>query len=205
MVKARAHRRFISTDLSLSALLVVLVLLIFVFYPLGDVGPVGGAITELLFAVMLVSGVATISASRTGVMLMCTIALGALISGWLAFMYPSFVVSIVKFSLTSIFLTALVGIVLVEVFREGEITSHRIQGAIAAYLLLGVLWAMLFRLVAVLIPGAFQTVPGFFRDSTENVLTREHIFFSFGSLTTLGYPGMIATHLCRCHSPCWKH
>ena len=46
-------------------------------------------------------------------------------------------------------------VVLGQTLRAGPITLHRILGAIAAYLLLGIIWAYAFALLAHLHPGAF--------------------------------------------------
>lgn len=185
--------RFWPRDFSLSALLVLLLVLIFIVYPLGEMGLVGGAVVEVLFSLMLISGVMSLSTRRSAPVLMGSIAFAAMLSGWLGFVSPSTVVSVAKFSLTSMFLALLVVIVLIEVFRDNRITFHRIQGAIAAYLLIGVLWALLYRMLE-LFTTAFQRGLTAIPTPTSSVLTREYIFFSFGSLTTVGYSGLIAVH-----------
>jgi Ion channel len=94
-----------------------------------------------------------------------------------------------------LFLGSLIGVVLVEVFREGEITFHRIQGAIAGYLLLGILWTVAYRLVYVLKPDAFQLGPySLPRAVSEVGLMSEFMYFSFATITTVGYGGVIAVH-----------
>ena len=72
-------------------------------------------------------------------------------------------------------------VVLVQTLRSGPITLHRIQGAVAAYLLLGVLWAYAYALVEALRPGAFSgPISG--ADGPRALL-----YFSFVTLTTTGY------------------
>jgi hypothetical protein len=195
MVKATARqRRFWSTDFSLSALLLLLVLLIFVFYPLGEIGVLSGVILEVFFSLILISGVMSITRRRSATVVMCVIALAAMFSGWWGLIYPGPAVFVLKSFFAILFIGSLVSIVLIEVFRAGRITVRRIQGAIAAYLLLAVLWAMFYRLVDLLKPEAFHRGPGAIPGPLSSILTREFIYFSLASITTVGYSGLVAVH-----------
>jgi len=195
MIKANARqRRFWSTDFSLSALLLLLVLFIFVFYPLGEIGVVSGVVMEVLFSLLLISGVMSVTTRRSAPLVMGIIAFASMLSGWLGLIYPATVVFVSSSVFTIVFMASLVGIVLIEVFRAGRITVRRIQGAIAAYLLIAVVWALFYRLVDLLQPGAFQRGPGAIPGPVASTLTRECIYFSFASITTVGYSGMVAVH-----------
>jgi len=186
--------RFLSTDTSLSALLIVLLLLIFVFYPLGQIGVVSGVVVQVLFSLMVISGVTSLSTRRWARISMGVIAFATILSAWLALVHSNTILLGVEFSLTALFLACLVVIVLFEVFRDGPITSHRVQGAIATYLLIGILWAILYRLVELFAGAAFQRGPGSLPGPVANTLTRDYVYFSFGSLTTVGYAGLIPIH-----------
>ncbi len=50
-------------------------------------------------------------------------------------------------------------IVLWQVFREGPVTAHRIQGAVAGYLLISVIFAIAYSLIEILQPRSFQMSP----------------------------------------------
>ena len=79
-------------------------------------------------------------------------------------------------------------VVLGQTLRAGPITLHRILGAIAAYLLLGVLWAYAYALVAHLQSGAFSG-PVRLEDGP-----RAFFYFSFLTLTTVGYGDVLPVH-----------
>jgi hypothetical protein len=195
MIKPKDLRPgFWSTDVKLSALLVFLLLLIFVFYPLGELGVAGSALVEVLFSLMLISGVMSVSTSKSVLVVISALALVGLLTNLLALFYANLVVFIVKSFLLCSLLGALVVIILIEVFREGRITFQRIQGAIAAYLLIAVLWAMFYRLIAQLHSGAFLGGPGMVPGQLSGILSRDYIFFSFGALTTVDFKGMSAVH-----------
>jgi hypothetical protein len=89
-------------------------------------------------------------------------------------------------SLVSLSLMAIV--VLAQAFRAGPVNVHRIQGAVAAYLLLGMAWGSAYQLVAALSPGAFASA------STAAIGSRSWIYFSFVTLTTVGYGDMTPVH-----------
>jgi hypothetical protein len=75
----------------------------------------------------------------------------------------------------------LIALILRQVFRAGPITPHRVQGAIAIYLLLGIFWAVLYEMVELVQPGSF----GISHPGGRAVLP-QLAYFSFTTLTTLG-------------------
>jgi hypothetical protein len=79
-------------------------------------------------------------------------------------------------------------VVLGQTFRAGPVTFHRIQGAVASYLLLGVIWAHAYALVAQLRPGAFSG-PISAADGP-----RAFLYFSFVTLATVGYGDVLPVH-----------
>jgi voltage-gated potassium channel Kch len=89
---------------------------------------------------------------------------------------------------TLLALLLLLVIVVVKTFRSGPITTHRIMGGVAAYLLLGVIWAEAYALVEMLHPGSFQG-PVHVADGP-----RAWLYFSFVTLTTVGYGDVLPVH-----------
>jgi hypothetical protein len=82
-----------------------------------------------------------------------------------------------------IFLIFATGIVLSRVFQKGRITHYRIQGAIAVYLLLGLIWGIAYLLVELQAPGSFNM--GIASDRSQ--LSSEMMYHSLVTLTTVGY------------------
>ena len=75
-----------------------------------------------------------------------------------------------------------------SVFDSGRITTDRVAGAISVYFLLGLLWSMVYGMIAAVDPGSFTGIETF---SLEKPGAQQgFIYFSFVTLTTLGYGDM---------------
>ena len=72
-------------------------------------------------------------------------------------------------------------VLLYHVLADREVTADTLYGAVCVYLLSGVMWASLYGLVELLQPHAFQASSG------QGVTRSDLLFFSFVTLTTLGY------------------
>jgi hypothetical protein len=73
-------------------------------------------------------------------------------------------------------------VTLFRVFAPGEITTHRLVGAIAAYLLVGLTWALAYEWLELVRPGSLQAGT----DPSEGAYP-SILYFSFATLTTVGY------------------
>lgn len=76
-----------------------------------------------------------------------------------------------------------IGHLLHYVLRRDAMTSDKIYGAVAAYMMIGIFWAFLYGLVQYFLPGAYSLngVPH------ELQMVSDLIYFSFTTLTTAGY------------------
>jgi len=180
------------SDRGLSALLVLL-LATFLFSPLLRSGP-ASFLGSIFLSLLLLSGVAAISTTwylRTGAGM---VALAAIVLEWMSRLYPgsvplqtaSNVVSLLYFILLTL-------VVMRHVFQEGPVTSARVQGAVAAYILVGVTWSIIYRLIDVQLPDAFNLTRAA-AGQAINVREHELTYFSFVTLTTLGYGDITPAH-----------
>jgi Ion channel len=76
------------------------------------------------------------------------------------------------------------------VFGPGRITYHRVVGAILLYLTIGLLFVALYTLVGAYSPNAFSGLTITARVSLPSDL----VYFSFTTLTTLGYGDIMPVH-----------
>jgi hypothetical protein len=82
-------------------------------------------------------------------------------------------------------------VVLWQVYREGPVTGHRVRGAVAAYLLIAILFAYSYTFIAYLAPGAFQ-MPAWAQAGAERGET--FFYFSMVALTTTGFGDITPIH-----------
>ncbi len=174
---------FWSGDLGLTLVTISLTVLIFVITPLREAGIHGRVFFDLVVVALMVSGALTIKQSHLArgfaiaVVLVCAAVLAA------GRLHPTPFLHKLGSFLVVATLLLYVRIVLLVMFRGGPITWSRIQGGVCAYLLLGMAWASAFQLVEQLIPGSFNFVTA---PTDIDQLTSRLIYFSFGTLTTVG-------------------
>jgi len=72
-----------------------------------------------------------------------------------------------------------------EVFSRASISANTFAGALSLYLLLGMIWTLLYIL-------AHQLEPGAFKGLDPSVASGELIYFSYITLTSLGYGDIVA-------------
>ena len=85
----------------------------------------------------------------------------------------------------------LIFVVARAVFAPGQVTFHRIIGAILLYLNIGLIFVALFSFVALLIPNAFA---GFAPLQDNLAVVSNLIYFSFVTLTSVGYGDIVPLH-----------
>ena len=176
----RNFSRFWEADRGLTAFLVLLVTGMFVVPVAIQERPVARFVGDVVFSLFLVTGAWAVSRRRFTAVLVSVSAAAALAVRWTARLAPSLDLAAwttASSLVTEAFLTA---IVLARVFQRGRINRQRIEGAVAAYLLLGVTWADAYSLVALSAPGAFAGVGAVGSH-------REFLYFSVVTLTTVGY------------------
>jgi len=176
-----AFRRFWETDSGLSIFLLLLLAFIFLIPLTGLVGSWGRLTIDAAFSLLMLSGVASVSKQRRTVIGVGIVAVVGLLIRWIGRIAPSEPVEIAITLSTLAGILTLALVVLVQVFRAGAVNRHRIMGAIAVYLLLGLAWGQAYYGLAIADPAAFDP-PGAYNGNPL-----EWIYYSFVTLTTVGY------------------
>jgi hypothetical protein len=179
--------RFWAAEHGLSIFLVLLVVGILVLPALKPEGTLG-IIGDVVFSLLLISGAASIPRRRLTLLVVSVVAAAALLIRWTNWVAPSVVLVEWRALATLVSVTLLSLVVLAQVFRAGSVTLSRIQGAIAVYLLLGLAWAAAYELLALRQPGAFAGA------GVEGDLPQRWLYYSFVTLTTVGYGDVTPVH-----------
>jgi len=180
---------FWSTDRSLSVFLGLLLVAVFIVLPLAE--QEGMLIASVGFSVLLVSGVALVAKNRMTRGLVAGAAGVALIIHWTQHVVPGTGLSMMSAFSSLCFLGILAGVVFREVLNKVPITLHRVQGAVAVYLLLGLIWAFAYDMVLLSAPDAFHSSELTVQHKT---VTPPLIYFSVMTLTTVGYGDITPIH-----------
>jgi hypothetical protein len=181
---------FWSDDRGLSVLLASLVAIIF-FLPPFRGRPEANLLVQLFFTLVFVSGLNSVTRSRAARIIGALVFAVAIVMHWLDYFQPGAGLA-VWVSLARVLAVALLIVLVVRhVFREGPITVQRIQGAVAVYLLLGMLWQGVYEMIHALAPTAFR-----FADTphTPAELATSLAYYSFVTLTTMGYGDITPVH-----------
>jgi hypothetical protein len=178
-------------DQSLTFFLAVLILIIFVVFPLAGLGWLGKFIVDLVLSILLLSGAVAANRSRTLTVLVVLLTLTGLVVHWTTTYVPKFSHPVLEPVLLFCCLLAFAVITLLQVFSPGAITVHRVLGAIAAYLLIGLMWSYAYFLADMIIPGSIHPTA-----NTQEMVSpmARYVYFSFTTLTTLGFGDIVPVH-----------
>jgi hypothetical protein len=177
----RAFRRFWETDRGLSIFLFLLLALIFIVPAAGLTGHVGRAVIDVVFTLLMLAGVAAISSQKTAAIVVSGVAVAGLGIRWIGLAVPTSSMELAIALSTVASLATLAYVVLAQVFRAGPVNRHRIMGAIAVYLLLGLAWGEAYEALWLVNAGSFSLGP------SATVVPHHWMYFSFVTLTTVGY------------------
>lgn len=177
-------QEFWAEEKSLTILLFILVVHIFVIIPLGQKTVLAQIIFLIFYASLLSAGTFLLTKNlklRTGaiVIVVLLVLLGSdILLKWVSF-------EIVDNFIAVLYCIMLSWIVLARTFSKGPVTIHRIQGAIVVYLLISFIFALLYHSVYLLnTETAFKGL-----HSSDK---KEFIYFSLTTLTTVGYGDITA-------------
>jgi Ion channel len=178
-------------DPLLTALTVMFAILMFVVAPLQAMGVLAAHHFGIVFALLLVVAVFVVSGSPAAVAATLVAVALTVIATLLRLRQPSHLD--VYLEATAWLITGLTLIIVVTraVFAPGRVTFHRIIGAILLYLNIALSFMALFCFVALMAPDAFSGL-GPLQDNLA--LASKLIYFSFVTLTSVGYGDIVPVH-----------
>jgi len=144
-----------------------------------------GFLTDIFFALMLLSGAYAFSRQKKEFLVALAIALPGVLLELVSHFITSDSIALTKRIAFALFLAYVLAIILSRIFREKEVTEDLITGAVCAYLLLGMVWAFAFYFLELAGEGCFS-VAATSRDDVGSFL-----YYSFITLTTVGYGDIV--------------
>jgi Ion channel len=193
-LRALLHKNgnFWTKDRSLTALFAYIVLNTFVLVPFTH-SRFGEISHSVIYSMILISGVFSMGATLKAKVSIVILAIFSFMIRWLSILYPTtLAIDIVDDVCSILFLTALATFVLWHIFKDGDITFHRIQGAITTYLIVGLAFSKAFHLIFLLDNHAF--IMPILQQDSESYYSR-FVYFSYVTLTTLGFGDITPVNL----------
>jgi hypothetical protein len=185
-------RGFWSSESGLTSLLIVTLIYLIVLMTLGEFS-FGSVVARLFFALVVLAGVLTAFEKKWVHGFAVVLAAAILALNFVKEIRPGLVVALLTTGLSLLYVGLLLATLVVQIFRAGPVTIHRISGAIVIYLLLGALWALLYQIVALSFPQAFR-LPEEIISSRPEALLRQLTYFSYITLTSTGYGDITPIH-----------
>ena len=178
------YRSLLVHDEGLHALLVILVIIIFIIYPLQARGLSDLMLTKIFLTVLTAAGVWAVSKNRKQLAIVVAISVMNLAFQWYRTVSQESWVIISSLVLTFAFEAILAIFILLRTLAPGPVNLFRIEGSVVVYLLIGVLFATLYSLIFAIDSTAFN-IP----NHPQNLESWQATFmyFSFITLTTIGY------------------
>ena len=166
--------------------LLIAIILLFVATPLLQDFPGGDFIEAILMSLVLILGVLAVSGRRRMSFWATLLVLPAIVGKWLNHLRPDLCPRPVFIAAALIFIGFVVINLLRYILRTPQVSSEVLCASIAAYLLLGIMWAFAYVLTTELRPDAFSfSTPGQTLDGPTS------FYFSFVTLSTVGYGDIV--------------
>jgi Ion channel len=174
----------------MSFFLGVLVVVIFIVLPLADLGLVERLLVDIGFSMILISGAVATHRNLFLTWLIIMLTIAGLVVHWVGVFISSFRYPVLDAVLIMILFGSFVVVLMLQVFRSGQITIHRILGAVAAYLSIGIAWGYAYFAASLCNPDAVRFARTL---NLHEIPAARYVYFSFVTLTTVGYGDAVPT------------
>ncbi len=134
--------------------------------------------------IVFVLGVYTAGRNKRNVIILILLGLPWFLSEWVFTKSPETIFASMLFFL---FIT---GTITDHILRSEEVSTDTLYGAVCVYLLLGLLWASIYGFLEYISPGIIFVTNN--SDVVKHLTTNEIIYYSYTTLTTLGYGDVTA-------------
>jgi hypothetical protein len=172
---------FWEDDRGLTLFLAFLAVYLFVFLPVARPGGILDIVSNIGLSLILAGGLLGMTRRKSVRFLIGAFIVLFLITDWLGAFRGGGMLETVDRIFTILFGTALLVVILLQVYKSGPVTGHRVRGAIAGYLLLAVIFSLIYSFIYYFNPNSFNF------PTASNISKQDFFYFSVVSLTTLGF------------------
>ena len=174
------HRQKFSENRFL--ILLVLILSTIVLTPFLDHFLKTKILMDIFLTLLFFSIIFAVKSKRSHLIIASILVLPLILSTWSIYFYDSTQISIFTRIFGAMFFGYAVIIILQMIARSTDVTRETIFAAVVAYLLIALMWAFFYMILEMVVPGSFS-----FPDKNIRAETMQFEYFSFITITTLGY------------------
>ena len=174
IIQAISQRRFL--------ILLVLILLTIGLTPFLDKFVETQIVMDIFLTAIFFAIIFAIKSKRSHFIIASILVLPLVVSTWSLYFHDVKQINLLTRVFGALFFGYAVILILRIVFRSTEVTREMIFAAVVAYLLIALMWAFFYMILENLVPGSFS-----FAEQSTRVETMRFQYFSFVTITTLGY------------------
>ncbi len=178
-----------------NSLLLVAILLLLVVEPFFFGHPARQVAFDVLVSAVLIAAVWAVSPRPRLLVIGLALAVPAFVGRWSLYFSDSRWLAALSSLFALAFFAFAAAVLLWQALGGTSVTADTIAGAICAYLLLGVIWALVFSVIEQAHPGSFLVngsplghAPG----TRHTILRQELLYLSLVTLSTVGYGDVVA-------------
>lgn len=172
-------------------ILMISLIVLLALQPALDEGLWGKLCMLILFTATAVGGVYAATDGRRLPVAAVVLACASVLTSWLTLFVESQALLIADHATYIVFCTYVALVILIHVSTVPAVTRDIVKGAVCAYLLFGIAWAVLYSLIEHVQPGSFA-MPTPSEEVARDLFLSSgtftpFLYYSFVTLTTMGY------------------
>jgi len=148
--------------------------------------PYSKYVVDLLLSFVLFSAIFAVSRKRKILPISTFLLILTLLVHWLHIFGVIEFSQLVSYWILIVYLGTLIYSFFIAILNTRKVTLRLISATLCLYLIIGMLWGVIYTLLESIVPGSFSGGTLEHADSPEQLL-QSFIYFSFITLTTLGY------------------
>ena len=141
---------------------------------------------NLVWSTSLLAGLWLVTHKRHMLVIGSLLGIPCMVLAWLSLPGASTSWALVYTFISAIFLIFILSQLLYFVVEAQRVSSDLIFASLCAYLLIGLVWAHIYLIMELFVPGAFAI-----NSDSSSTLPQLFIYYSFVTLTTLGYGDIV--------------
>lgn len=141
-------------------------------------------LTDIFLSIVLLSAIRAVSQKRSTFIIALVLAIPALLLDWSSYVMKAPSLADASRIMTALFTAYVLIVILSFILKQKEVTTDVLMAAVCGYFFLGFMWAFTFLFLEAVQPGSFQVAQGQSADAGQ------FLYFSFVTMTTLGYGDM---------------